>query len=142
MRQPHLANSLLAEDGSGEQNYQQRQEQAERGGGLDERGVVTAFALRCMLGHVGRGSAVLTAERETLQQAQTDQDDRRGDTDGGGVGQQADDEGRQAHDQDGDEEGVFASDDVADTSEHDGAERANQEAGGKGQQRENVARAG
>jgi hypothetical protein len=36
----------LAEDRSGKQNHQQRQEQAERGGGLDERGVVPAFALR------------------------------------------------------------------------------------------------
>ncbi len=54
--------------------------------------------------------------------------------------QQADDEGRQAHDEDGDEEGVFAADDVADAAEHDGAERTNDEAGGEGQEREDVAR--
>ena len=71
MRQPQAANSVLAEDGSGEQNHQQRQEQAERRGGLNERGVVAAFAVRRMFGHVGRGAAVLTAEREALQQAQT-----------------------------------------------------------------------
>jgi len=51
----------------------------------------------------------------------------------------ADDEGRQAHDQNGDEEGVFAADDVADAAKHDGAERTNDEARGERQQRENVA---
>jgi hypothetical protein len=47
--------------------------------------------------------------------------------------------GRQTHDENGDEEGVFAADDVADASEHDGAERTHQEAGGKGEQREDIA---
>ena len=130
----------FADRRAGEQDHQQRQEQAERRGGLDERGVVAALALRRMLGHIGRGSAILAAEREALRQTQRDQDDRRGKADGRGVRQQADDEGRQTHDQDGDEEGVFASDDVADASEHDGAERAHQEAGGEGEQREDVAR--
>ncbi len=93
-----------------------------------------------MLGDVGRRTAILTAEREALQQAQRDQDDRGRDADGRRVGQQADDESRQAHDEDGDEEGVFAADDVADAAEHEGAERADQEAGGEGQQREDIAR--
>ena len=92
-----------------------------------------------MFGHVGRGSAILAAERETLRQAQRDQDDRRGEADGRSVGQQADNEGRQAHDQNGDEEGVFAADDVADAPEYDGAEGADQEAGGERQQREDIA---
>ena len=43
-----------------------------------------------------------------------------------------------AHDQDGDQEGVLAADHVAQAAEHDGAERAHQEAGGEGQQREDV----
>ena len=46
---------------------------------------------------------------------------------------------RQAHDQNGDQEGIFTADDVADAAEHDGAEGANQEAGSKRQQGENVA---
>ena len=54
-------------------------------------------------------------------------------------GQQADQEGRQAHDHDGDQEGVFAADEIADPAEHQRAERAHQEAGGKGEQREDVA---
>ena len=64
----------------------------------------------------------------------------RRDADRRRVRQQADDESRQTHDHDGDEEGVFASDDIADASEHDGAEWAHQEAGGEGEQRENIAR--
>ena len=47
-------------------------------------------------------------------------------------GQQADGEGRGAHHHDGDQEGVFAADQVADAAEHEGAERAHQEAGGVG----------
>ena len=53
--------------------------------------------------------------------------------------QQADEEGRQAHDQDGDEEGVFAADQVADAAEDQRAERTHEEAGGEGEQREDVA---
>ena len=92
-----------------------------------------------MLGDVSRSTAVLAAERKTLQQTKRDQDDRGRDADGRGVGQQADDECRQTHDQDGDEEGIFAADNIADATEHDGAERAHQEARGEGQQREDVA---
>ena len=45
-----------------------------------------------------------------------------------------------AHDQDGDQEGVLAPDQVAEPAEHQRAERPHQEAGGEGQQREDVAR--
>ncbi|MGY3462241.1 hypothetical protein ACVWW5_007691 [Bradyrhizobium sp. LM3.4] len=92
-----------------------------------------------MLRDVGRRTAIFTAERQALGEAQRDQDDRGRDANGRRVGQQADDEGRQTHDQDGDEECVFAADDVADTAEHDRAERAHQEACREGQQREDVA---
>ena len=53
--------------------------------------------------------------------------------------QHADDEGRRAHDQDGDQEGVFAADEIAEAAEHQGAERPHQEAGGERQQGEDVA---
>jgi hypothetical protein len=123
------------------QDHDQAQEQAERGRGLDPRGVGTALAVRCVLGHVGGGTAVLAAEREALQHAQRDQDHRRRDADGRVAGQQADDEGRQAHDQDRDQEGVLAPDHVAEPAEHDGAERTHQETGREGQQREDEGRA-
>jgi hypothetical protein len=97
--------------------------------------------VRCVLGHVGGGTAVLAAQGQALQHAKRDQDDRGSHADGGVGGQQADDEGRQAHDQDGDQEGVLASDHVAQAAEHDGAEGTHQEAGRKGEQREDEGRA-
>jgi hypothetical protein len=75
--------------------------------------VKAALAVRGVLGHVGGRAAVFTAQRQALQHAQGDQDDRRGDADAGVVGQHADQKGRQAHDQDGDQEGVLAADAVA-----------------------------
>ena len=76
----------FAERGAGDQDHEQRQEQAERRRGLDPRGVGAALALRRVLGDVGRRAAVLAAERQALQQAQRDQDDRRGDADGAQLG--------------------------------------------------------
>ncbi len=55
-------------------------------------------------------------------------------------GHHADDEGRRAHDDDGDQEGVFAADEIADAAEHQRAERAHQEARRERQQREDIAR--
>jgi hypothetical protein len=47
-----------------------------------------------MFGHVGGGATVLTAQRQALQHAQRNQDDRSGHADAGVVGQHTDDEGR------------------------------------------------
>jgi hypothetical protein len=93
-----------------------------------------------MLGHIGGGAAVLAAQCQALQHAQRDQDDRRGHADAGVVGQDADDEGRQAHDQDGHQEGVLAPDHVAQAAEHQRAEGPHDEACRKGQQREDEGR--
>ena len=49
-------------------------------------------------------------------------------------GKQADEDGREAHDRDGDQECVFAADDIADAAEHERAERPHQEAGGVGRE--------
>ena len=81
MRQPQAAKSASPVAAAGEQDHQQRQEQADRRGGLDEPGVEAAPAVRRVLGDVGRGAAILAAERQALQQAQRDQDDRRGEAD-------------------------------------------------------------
>ena len=95
--------------------------------------------MRRVLGDIGRGPAILAAQRQALQQPQRDQDHRREQADAVGGRQQADDEGRQAHDHDGDQEGVLAPDQVAEAAEDQGAERPDQEAGGERQQREDVA---
>ncbi|MNN37306.1 hypothetical protein D3C81_1512450 [compost metagenome] len=98
--------------------------------------------MRGVLRHVGGRAAVLAAERQALQHAQRDQDDRGRPADGGVAGQQAHQEGGEAHDQDGDQEGVLAADHVAQATEHQRAERAHQEARRKGQQREDERRGG
>jgi hypothetical protein len=46
-----------------------------------------------VLGDIGRGTAVLAAQRQALQDAQRDQDDGSGNADRGIAGQQADDAG-------------------------------------------------
>jgi len=93
--------------------------------------------VRRVLGHVGGGATILTAQRQTLQHAQGDQDDRRGHANAGVVGQHTHDEGRQTHDQDGDQEGVFAANHVAQTAKHQRAEGTHDEARGKRQQGKN-----
>ena len=123
-----------------EQDHQQRHEQPQRCRGLDPTGVEAATAGRRMFGDVGRCAAILAADRQTLQDAQTDQDDGGGDADTVRGRQDADDEGGRTHDQDGHQEGVFASDEIAKAPEYQRAERAHQEAGGEGEQGEDVAR--
>ena len=61
-----------------------------------------------MLGDVGCGAAIFTAEREALAQPQRHQEDRRQPADRGVGRQQSDQEGRGAHHHDGDQEGIFA----------------------------------
>ena len=95
-----------------------------------------------MLGHVSGSTTVLTAQCQTLQHAQRDQNDGSRGADGGIGRQQADDEGRQAHDEDGHQEGVFATDHVTQAAEHQRAEGAHDETGSEGQQREDECRAG
>ncbi len=89
-----------------------------------------------MLGHVGGRPAVLATERQALEQPQGDQNHRR-DQAHLCVARQHADEGRgQAHDHDGDEEGVLAANEVAQPPEHQRPERAHGEAGGEGEQGE------
>ncbi|MND99903.1 hypothetical protein D3C80_922960 [compost metagenome] len=117
----------------------QAEHQARRRRDLDEGGVEAALAVRGVLGDVGGGAAVFTAQRQTLDQAHQHQDDRRGDADGRIGRQEADHEGRQTHQQHGDEEGVLASPQVAQPPEDDGAERTDREPGGEGHQGEDIA---
>ena len=95
-----------------------------------------------MLGHVGRGAAILAAERETLQQAHQHERDRCRDADRRVRREHADHEGRHAHEDDRDEEGVFAADEVPEPPEHERAERAHRKAGREGEQCEDEGRGG
>ncbi|MNP27108.1 hypothetical protein D3C76_1199960 [compost metagenome] len=127
---------LVATDVAAAQHHQQRQQQPKGGSGLDKTGVEAPFAMGRMLGHIGGSTAVFTAQRQPLQHAQDHQDDRCGDADAGVGGQQPHREGGQAHQHDGDQEGVLAPDHVAQPAEHQRAERPHQEAGGKGHEGE------
>jgi len=71
-----------------------------------------------MLGNIGHGSAVFAADGEPLQHPQGDEDNRRRDADGRKVGQHADCERRKAHQHDGDQKGVLATDQIADAPKH------------------------
>jgi hypothetical protein len=61
-----------------------------------------------MLRHIDHRPAIFTAERQTLEHAQRYQQDRGDPTDLVIAGQQSHQESRNAHDHDGDQEGVFA----------------------------------
>ncbi|MNY05275.1 hypothetical protein D3C86_1379870 [compost metagenome] len=93
-----------------------------------------------VLGDIGRGATVFTAQGQALEHAQHHQDDRRGDADAGVGRQQPDAERRQAHEDDGGEEGVLAPDHVPQPPEHQRAERPDDEAGGEGHQRKDERR--
>ncbi|MNP12563.1 hypothetical protein D3C76_1047980 [compost metagenome] len=131
---------LIAGEVTAAQHHQQRQQQAQGRGGLNPAGVEAALADGRVLGDVGRGAAVFTAQGQALEHAQHHQDDRRGDADAGVGRQQPDTERRQAHEDDGGEEGVFAPDHVPQPAEHQRAERPDDEAGGEGHQRKDERR--
>ncbi len=92
-----------------------------------------------MLGDIGGGAAVLAAQGQALDQAHQHQDDGRRDADGGVGRQKTDHEGREAHQQHGDQEGVLAAPQIAQAPEDDRAERPHRETGGEGHQGEDIA---
>ena len=87
-----------------------------------------------MFGDINGSAAVFTTERKALGHTQRDQGDRSGNADCVVVRQQADEERRQAHDQDRDQERVLTADKIAETAEHERAEWAHEEACGEGEQ--------
>src|SRR5215216_6657135 len=84
-----------------------------------------------MLGDVDRRAAILAAERDALEDAQQDQQDRRENAGGGVCRKNADQEGRSAHQADGGEERALAPEAVADDAEDQRPERPEGEAGGE-----------
>src|SRR5665213_2048358 len=105
------------------QDDEQRQHDAERRRGLDPTGVETPLAVGRVLGDVGRGTAILAAQGQALQEAQGDQQDRRQHADRIVAWQAADQERRAAHQAERQHEGEFASDQIAQPAEEDRAER-------------------
>src|SRR6185437_7503737 len=75
-------------------------------------------------------------ERQALCQTQADQNDWRDNTGGRIGGQHADEERAETHERHGDEEGIFAADDVTEPAEEQRTKRAHRKTGGEGEQRE------
>jgi hypothetical protein len=107
------------------------------GGGADLRpGAVEAAALgrRVLDGHE-RAAGPLAADREALDRAQQDEQDRREQPDVVVRRQQADRHGRRPHEEQRDDQHRLAPDAVAEVTEERAAERAEQEADAEGGER-------
>ena len=110
------------------QHGDHREEKATNHRDLNPAGVLPALAGRGVLSDVDRRAAIFAAERQALEQPQQHKQRRRGDA-GGGIGRQhADECGCRTHQRDGDEEGIFAADLVAEIAEQDRAERTHTKA--------------
>ena len=84
-----------------------------------------------VLRDVDRGAAIFAAQRNTLDDAQEDQQDRRDDARCRIGREHADEEGGGAHQADGGEERALAAKPVADDAEDDRSQRPEGEAGSK-----------
>ena len=135
-----ISKGVFANSGTGTQNDHQGQEQAQSGRGLNPRGVSAALAHGRMLGNISSRTTVLTTQGQALKQTQDDQNHRSGHANGGVGGQDTHDERGQAHDQNGDQEGVLPADHVAQASKEQSAEGAHNETSRKRQQRKNEGR--
>ena len=93
-----------------------------------------------MLGDIGRGTTIFTTKRQALGKTAGDEGDRREIADGVVARQQADHEGRETHDRHGDEEGIFAADEIAEATEEQRAEGTHGKARGKAEEHEDELR--
>ncbi len=117
-----------------DQDHRQRQEQPESGGDLDEAGVEAATAVWDVFGNVDGCSAVLTAEREPLQDPDHEQHGRRSHANRGVGRQHADERGGRAHDDQRHEKRVFPPDQIAYPAEKQRPEGPDDEPDGKGRE--------
>ncbi|MCY1219408.1 hypothetical protein D9M72_313820 [compost metagenome] len=124
----------LGQEGLEQVDDQQRGQQAQRCRGLQRTGIQPALVHGGVLGHVGNRAADLAAQRQALQQPQQHQQHGGGDADLLIRGQHADADGGNTHQQDGDQEGVLAPDQVAQAAEQQRAHRPYQEARAEGGQ--------
>src|SRR6185369_7084756 len=110
------------------QDDHQRNKQAEGGGDLNETGEEPAPLIRHVLGDIDRRASVFTTEGQALQHPDQQQQDGRGHTNRGVSRQKTDQRGGAAHDEQGHEKSVLASDQVADASEKERPKRAHDKA--------------
>ena len=110
-----------------DQEHQVGQQQPDREAGLDDAGVLAlGFPGGVFVGHQDR-AAPFGAVGQALDDADEDEQDAGPDADGLVGGQQADEEGGQAHQDQAGDENRFAADLVTEVPADDAAERADQE---------------
>ena len=95
-----------------------------------------APAGRRVFSDVDDRAAEFAADRQTLEDSQPDQQERRSDADRGVARQQPDQESRDAHQREGREEGDLAAHEVAEPPEQDRAQRPHDEADREGRERQ------
>ena len=81
MRHAQSLNAASAEIGACGDDHDERQHDSEGRRGLQPAGIVAAAFVRDVLGDVGDGAAVLAAQAKALNHAQTEQDERGGQSD-------------------------------------------------------------
>ena len=121
-----LVEDLIAEIGARRNDHGQRHHDPERRGGLKPAGVVAAAFVRHVLGDIGDGAAILTAQAKALDHSKTEEDERGGQADLFEGRDQADRPGAEPHSAERHEEGVLAADAVAHPSKQEGSQRTDQ----------------
>src|SRR5262249_35461572 len=117
---------LFGHGGLHSQDHYQRDKQSEGSGNLDEAGIETPLLIRHMAGHNRGCTAILPAQSQPLQHPDRDERDRRKPSSSQEGRQQSDRRSARAHYYQGDQERIFASDQVAYSTEKQGPERPNQ----------------
>src|SRR5262249_57333065 len=112
------------------------------GGGLNPACTSAGQTGRGVLSNIDPRPSISAALRQTLNETQADQNDRRDDDDSRVSGQDADQKCAETHQGHGDEKGVLAADQIADPSEDEGAEWTCRKARRKGEQSEDEANGG
>jgi hypothetical protein len=102
---------------------------------LDPAGEQPAPVRTRVLRNVDDGTAIFAADREALDQSQHDQRNPCSVTHAGIGGKEADQGRAASHHHDGDEEGIFSTDQIADAAEDHCADRPDHEAGRKSTER-------
>ncbi len=98
---------------------------------LSEHAVAATRGRRCVLGGQQRRAGPFPANREALNQAQREQDQRCGDADGRGAGNHADGDRGQPHDQQRGGQRRLAAQAITEMPEEGGAERTGEEGRGE-----------
>ena len=127
----------VALEGSEHEQHTGREQVAQRHSRLRPRGPEATTAVVTVLGCHQHRTTPLAADGEALEQAADEQQDRRSDADGGVRREQADREGRDPHQHQGDDQHLLAADAVTEVAEHHATEGPRDEAdrvGAEGEQ--------